>query len=103
MLVPGRYGVSRFMTEQAAVYDDLRFGRHQRWPRLERERFAGLCVRQACPLVREPGGAFPLGKLAVFCRSKDVCRHQRCKSIANRLVWPCLDVRKLFAGVLQMI
>jgi hypothetical protein len=47
---PARHDLSRLTTEEAAVYDDLRFDRHQPRLRLEQERvgFAWLSDRLAC-------------------------------------------------------
>lgn len=46
---PARHDLSRLTTEEAAVYDDLRFDRHQPKLRLEQERigFGWLCDRLA--------------------------------------------------------
>jgi hypothetical protein len=47
---PARHDLSRLTPEEAAVYDDLRFDRHQTRLRLEQERvgFTWLCDRLAC-------------------------------------------------------
>ncbi len=47
---PARHDLSRLTPEEAAVYDDLRFDRHQPRLRLEQERvcFGWLCDRLAC-------------------------------------------------------
>jgi hypothetical protein len=47
---PARHDLSRLTTEEAAVYDDLRFDRHQTRLRLEQERigFGWVCDRLAC-------------------------------------------------------
>jgi hypothetical protein len=47
---PARHDLSRLTAEEAAVYDDLRFDRHQPRLRLEQERvgFGWLCDRLAC-------------------------------------------------------
>jgi hypothetical protein len=47
---PARYDLSRLTTEEAAVYGDLRFDRHQPRLRLEQERlgFGWLCDRLPC-------------------------------------------------------
>jgi hypothetical protein len=47
---PARHDLSRLTPEEAAVYDDLRFDRHQPQLRLEQERvgFCWLCDRLAC-------------------------------------------------------
>jgi len=48
--MPGRHDSSRLTPEEAAVYDDLRFDRHQPRLRLAQERvgFTWLCDRLAC-------------------------------------------------------
>jgi hypothetical protein len=47
---PARHDLSRLTPEEAAVYDELRFDRHQTRLRLEQERvgFTWLCDRLAC-------------------------------------------------------
>lgn len=47
---PARHDLARLTPEEAAVYDDLRFDRHQPRLRLEQERvgFGWLCDRLAC-------------------------------------------------------
>ncbi len=47
---PARHDLSHLTTEEAAVYDDLRFDRHQPRLRLEQERigFGWVCDRLAC-------------------------------------------------------
>lgn len=47
---PARHDLARLTPEEAAVYDDLRFDRHQPQLRLEQERvgFGWLCDRLAC-------------------------------------------------------
>ena len=52
---PARHDLARLMPEETAVYDDLRFDRHQPRLRLEQERvgFGWLCDR----LARIPSGA----------------------------------------------
>ena len=47
---PARHDLARLTPEEAAVYDDLRFDRHQTQLRLEQERvgFGWLCDRLAC-------------------------------------------------------
>jgi hypothetical protein len=47
---PARHDLARLTPEEAAVYDDLRFDRHQPQLRLEQERvgFCWLCDRLAC-------------------------------------------------------
>jgi hypothetical protein len=47
---PARHDLARLTPEEAAVYDDLRFDRHQPRLRLEQERvgFGWLCHRLAC-------------------------------------------------------
>lgn len=48
--MPGRHESSCLTPEQASVYVDLRFDRHQPRLRLEQERvgFGWLCDRRAC-------------------------------------------------------
>jgi hypothetical protein len=59
---PARHDLARLTPEEAAVYDDLRFDRHQPRLRLEQERvgFGWLCDRLACipsgAVVAPPSG-----------------------------------------------
>ncbi|MFN3730523.1 MAG: Wadjet anti-phage system protein JetD domain-containing protein, partial [Fimbriimonadaceae bacterium] len=56
-----RHDLARLTAEETAVYDDLRFDRHQPRLRLEQERvgFGWLCDRLACLPSGAPVAPFP--------------------------------------------
>ncbi|WP_425973609.1 DUF3322 domain-containing protein [Tepidimonas sp. HKU78] len=58
---PARHDLARLTAEETAVYDDLRFDRHQPRLRLEQERvgFGWLCDRLACLPSGAPVAPFP--------------------------------------------